>query len=78
MTNDLSTKHPDSRKKPNVTPKTPQKKPTATFKALKTSAPTSPQNIPIFWNEDSFNGPGQPRGNITPTSAPPTGFEPQL
>ena len=42
------------------------------------SPPDHPQNIPIFWNKDSFNGPGQSRGNITPTSAPPTGFEPQL
>ena len=42
------------------------------------SPPDHPQNIYKFWNEDSFNRPGQSRGNITPTSAPPTGFEPQL
>ena len=42
------------------------------------SPPDHPQNIYKFWNEDSFNRPGQSRGNTTPTSAPPTGFEPQL
>ena len=69
----------DSRLRPRL-PKETQRYPRHTSQALKLSKrpPNYPQNIPIFWDEDSFNRPGQPRGNITPNSAPPTGFELQL
>ena len=58
-------------------PKNPQRKLTVISKALKESAQLHTK-ITICWNEESFNCPGQPRGNTTPTNTPPTGFEPQL
>ena len=68
---------PTPGRNPTLLPRTPRRNQQLLPKLSK-RPPDHPQNIPIFWNEDSFNRPGQPRGNITPTSAPPTGFELQL
>ena len=68
---------PTPGRNPTLLPRTPRRNQQLLPKLSK-RPPDHPQNIPIFWNKDSVNGPGQSRGNITPTSAPPTGFEPQL